>query len=263
MDSKYVGVFTCSACRKLSFLVMDLVSQVSDLKNYIQDLKDHDLSMKIELQRFKSENGNLKQKVSNLENVNGDLQKLIETMSECDTGPNKPDPSTSYPYVVDNGCVPMFSTSNRFAALVEGERTAVGPPTVTAASTARHRQPLQRTTPKPVTVNVIGSSIVHGVAPLVQGQGFEATDYVFPGRTARQINGSLRNFPVSDITVLVAGSNSIVSQSVAQCKEEIRQVIDNLSRKRVNRTVIVAEIPLRHDTPALKSKIMDVNRFSQ
>ena len=146
-DSKYIGVFTCSACRKLPSLVMDLVSQVSDLKNYIQDLKDHDLSMKVELQRLKSENGNLKQKVVNFENVNGDLQKLIETMSECDTVPIKPDPSTSYPCVVDNGCVPMVSTSNRFAALVDGERAAVGPATVTAASTARHRQPLQRITP--------------------------------------------------------------------------------------------------------------------
>ena len=260
-DSKYIGVFTCSACRKLPSLVMDLVSQVSDLKNYIQDLKDHDLSMKVELQRLKSENGNLKQKVVNLENVNGDLQKLIETMSDCDTVPNKPDLSTPYPCVVDNGCVPMVSTSNRFAALVEGERAAVGPATVTTANTARHREPLQRTTPKPVTVNVIGSSIVRGVAPLVQGQGFEATGYVFPGRTARQINGSLRNIPVSDITVLAAGSNNIAGQPVAQCKEEIRQVIDNLSRKRVNQTVIMAEIPLRHDTPALNSKIMDVNQF--
>ena len=240
---------------------MDLVSQVSDLKNYIQDLKDHDLSMKVELQRLKSENGNLKQKVVNLENVSGDLQKLIETMSECDTVPNKPDPSTSYPCVVENGCVPMVSTSNGFAALVEGEHTAIGPATVTAASTARHRQPLQQTTPKPVTVNVIGSSMVRGVAPLVQGQGFEATGYVVPGRTARQINRSLRNIPVSDITVLAAGSNNIAVQSVAQCKEEIRQVSDNLSRKRVNRTCIMAEIPLRHDTPALNSKIMDVNQF--
>ena len=217
-DSKYIGVFTYSACRKLPSLVMDLVSQVSDLENYIQDLKDHDLSMKVELQRLKSENGNLKQKVVNLENVSGDLQKLIETMSECDTVPNKPDPYTSYPCVVENGCVPMVSTSNGFAALVEGEHTAIGPATVTAASTARHRQPLQQTTPKPVTVNVIGSSMVRGVAPLVQGQGFEATGYVVPGRTARQINRSLRNIPVSDITVLAAGSNNIAVQSVAQCK---------------------------------------------
>ena len=94
-----------------------------------------------------------------------------------------------------------------------------------------------------------------------KGQGFEATGYVFPGRTTRQINGSLRNILVSDITGLAAGSNNIAGQSVAQCKEEIRQVIDNLSRKRVNRTVIMAEISLRHDTPALNSKIMDINQL--
>ena len=123
---------------------MDLVSQVSDLKNYIQDLRHHDHPMK---QRLKSENGNLRQKVVNLENVNGDLQKLIETMSECDTVPNWPNPSTSYHCVVDSGCVPTVSTSNRFAALVEGEHPAVGPSTANAASTARHQQPLQRTTP--------------------------------------------------------------------------------------------------------------------
>ena len=112
-----------------------------------------------------------------------------------------------------------------------------------------------------MTVTVIGSSIVRGVAPLVQGQGFEATGYVFPGRTARQINGSLRNIPTSDIIVLAAGSNNIADQPVKQCIDEIRQVIDNLSRKRVNRTVIMAEIPLRHDKPVLNSKIMDVNKF--
>ena len=156
----------------------------------------------------------------------------------------------------------MVSTKNRYVPLdTEGDRAGVRPPTKKPAHAARHRQPQQRPTPKPVTVTVIGSSIVRGVAPLVQGQGFEATGYVFPGRTARQINGSLRNIPTSDIIVLAAGSNNIADQPVKQCIDEIRQVIDNLSRKRVNRTVIMAEIPLRHDKPVLNSKIMDVNKF--
>ena len=261
-DLKYVGVWACSDCRKLPSLVRDLVSQVSDLKTYIQDSKDHDQSLKAEIHRLKSENGNLKQKVINMENTNCELRKLIETMSECDTAPENLNPSLSIPRPVENVCVPMVSTKNRFVPLdMEGDRAGVSPPTEKPAHAARHRQPQQRPTPKPVTVTVIGSSIVRGVAPLVQGQGFEATGYVFPGRTARQINGSLRNIPTSDITVLAAGSNNIADQPVKQCIDEIRQVIDNLSRKRVNRTVIMAEIPLRHDRPALNSKIMDVNKF--
>ena len=233
------------------------MSQVSDLKTYIQDSKDRDQSLKAEIHRLKSENGNLKQKGINMENTNCELRNLIETMSECDTTPENLNPSLSIPRPVENVCVPVVSTKNCFVPLdTEGDPAGISPPTEKAAHAARHRQPHQRPTPKPVTVTVIGSSIVRGVALVVQGQGFEATGYVFPGRTAHQTNGSLRNIPTSDITVLTAESNNIADQPVKQCIDEIRQVIDNLSRKRVNWTVIMAEIPLRHDRPVLNSKIM-------
>ena len=58
-----------------------------------------------------------------------------------------------------------------------------------------------------------------------------------------------------------AGTNNIETQTTEQCKEEIRQTIDNVSRKRNNKTVIISKIPHRHDKPVLNSKIDAVNAY--
>ena len=55
-----------------------------------------------------------------------------------------------------------------------------------------------------VTVTVVCSSMVRGVAPLVDGNGFNATGFVYPGMTARQINARMRQIPSSDVTDLAA-----------------------------------------------------------
>ena len=171
-----------------------------------------------------------------------------------------------------DAAVPSVVTHNRYAALASLDVSASPSETLTSHATLRANhgshgtaRPQRRRTDKParkpVSVTLVGSSIVRGVAPLVHGQDLDASGSVFPGRTARQINAEIRNIPTSDITVLAAGTNNIGTQTLEQCKEEIRQITDKVSRKRNNKTVIMSVIPHRHDKPHLNSKIDTVNTF--
>ena len=187
--------------------------------------KNRDLNKEISLLR--TENGNLQQKIANLNEHNWELQKLIETMSEQPRMP--PGPSgivLSNPPISDHdAAVPLVITHNRYAPLASPDVSA--PPSETLTSHAPPRahhgnhgtaRPQWRRTDEParkyVPVTIVGSSIVRRVAPLVYGQDIDASGYVFPGRTARQINAELRNIPTSDITVLAAGTNNLETQTL-------------------------------------------------
>ena len=154
----------------------------------------------------------------------------------------------------------MSESQNRYAALAAPDDGQTGP---RPATTSQHPQPscAKRPTPKPVTVTIVGSSIVRGVALLVHGNDCDASGYVYPGRTARPINAQIKHIPSSDVTVIAAGTNNIDSQPLGQCKEEIRQIIDNVSCKRRDKIVIMSRIPPRHDKPSLNKKIHEVNDF--
>ena len=121
--------------------------------------------------------------------------------------------------------------------------------------------PCKKTHPKASYCHDCGSSIVRGVALLVHGNDCDASVYVYPGRTERQINAQIKHIPSSDVTVIAAGANNIDSQPLGQCKEEIRQIIDNASCKRRDKIVIMSRIPPRHDKPFLNKKIHEVNDF--
>ena len=105
--------------------------------------------------------------------------------------------------------------------------------------------------------------------PLVDGEQSDGSTidemgYAYPGRTARQINARLRyHTPPSDVMVLAAGTNNITSQSVPEIKEEIRQTIENASRKWKNSHVIMCCIPHRHRGNRLQinSKIDEINSY--
>ena len=104
---------------------------------------------------------------------------------------------------------------------------------------------------------------MRGVAPLVHGGEFCADGFVYPGSTARQINGRIKDIPSADVTVIAAGTNNIERHSVSECSEEIRQVIENTARKRLGKTVIMSQIPHRYVKPELNNKIDQVNMFIQ
>ena len=262
-NAKYIGVWTCIHCRKLPLLLSGLKSDAVVMKSSLQDVLNNEEALREEIRNLKAENGKLKQKVNMLERNNGDLRKLIETMS--DTTHDNPLPvrdqlrssaqRINQPRVADISAS-NIPTSNRYAALASVAEEPVAPAPAPALPRARSE------TPQPATnVTVIGSSIVRGVAPLVHGGSFEATGFVYPGQTARQINAKIRHIPPSEVTVLAAGTNNIEYQPLEQCKKELSQIIDNVARKRDGKFVIMGKIPQRQDKPHLNSKIDRVNQF--
>ena len=256
-DRRYVGVWTCVSCRGLPALVLNLQTQMNDVLTSIATYQRNDVAQKDELNRLKLENNKLMQKVSNLQNTNSDLTKLIETMSDISTphisessnAELSPDVSISVP------------TNKKFAPLSQLPQDDIPSDLPRQSQRKRVRfSEVPRQTKPPVSVTVIGSSIVRGVAPVLnKSKDYNVDGFVFPGRTAKQINSTLRSIPKSDITVLSAGSNNIEAQPVKDCVDEVRKVVDNISPKRHIRTVIMCQIPHRYDKPQLNKKINEVN----
>ena len=243
-------------------------AQITDLVGALEMSKNTDNSQKDEIGRLQSENNRLRQKVLNLEKNNKKLRKLIETMSDA-SPPGSVTSSASASAICSRPTIP---TSNRFDALARMSPTEVSdlPPTANRSPHAHHqlpnvsrpRGPSRPKNANPVPVTVIGSSIVRGVGPFLNhSKDHDAVGYVYPGRTARYINGCLKNIPESDITVLSAGSNNIENQSVKDCAEEIRQTIDNISRKSRGKQVIMCQIPHLFGKTHLNHKIDAVNKL--
>ena len=114
-------------------------------------------------------------------------------------------------------------------------------------------------------VAVVGDSMTRGLAPQISwGGDFTATGYNYGGLTARQINGNIRNISdvsTSDVTVLFAGTNNALSQSLGQAKDELNQLIDNVSRKRKGKHVIMFTVPYNLKRPQLNFKIDQINNY--
>ena len=230
--------------------------------------KNNDTSQKDDIQRLKTENDRLRQKVTTMDNHNKELTKLIETMSDV----SPPGSVTSSASTNVNCDRPTISTSNRFDPLADMSPAEVSdipsrsdrPPVARnqLPHFPRPRGPARREKTNPVPVTVVGSSMVRGVGPFFNhSKDHDAVSFVYPGRTAKYINGRLKDIPESDITVLSAGSNNIEKQSVKDCAEEIRQTIDNISRKRRGKHVIMCQIPHRFDKIHLNNKIDVVNQL--
>ena len=234
-------------------------------------MRSNEATLRGEILNLRAENGNLKLKVNHLEDDNTELKKLIETMSVIPdqdaylNGQHMPKATKPHQSGRDRGATHgadvtvKIPTSNRYAALAS---VAEEVPATAAASARARAQPAPREPPRrAISVTVIGSSIVRGVAPLVHGGTFDATGHVYPGQTASQINARIRHIASSDVTVLAAGTNDIEHQTLDQCKNELAKTIDNVARKRERDIVIMGKIPKRHDKPELNTKIDYVNKF--
>ena len=275
-DSDYQGVWCCNSCRILPTSIQNLVTQIESLVSSVKSIECREVALKAEVQQLKAENGNLRSKLEHTVQHANDLAKLVETMSfspmdstivsdarnsDGPTSHQAPMPSPEQPHIT----VP---TANRFEVLSDAVETqqprqshiphtrASHPGTVTSSA-----ERVGSSTCATTTGTVIGSSIVRGVAPHVHGRGFDATGFVYPGRTARQINACIRKIPLNEITVLAAGTNNIEQQTVTECTKELHQIIDNVSRKRRGKTVIMSQLPYRFDKPELCCKIDQVNDF--
>ena len=213
LQSDYVGVCACEACRKLLSIVHNLHDQLSDL---LKVTKANDALSQDEISKLKTENGNLRTKINQLEEINDDLRKLISTLTDSSAHSaswSKSDHDVGTPW-------PLIPTSNRFSVLqtmaddtsednhLPHINSRVSPnPRLHRTSPTPHsnrmapkdKAPTQNPRPHrqsrshhphhgdpkdnvPTTVTVVGSSIVRGVAPLVNGREFDAVGFYCPGR---------------------------------------------------------------------------------
>ena len=267
-DSDYQGVWCCNSCRTLPKFIQNLSVQIESLVSCVKSIERREVALKTEVQQLKAENGNLRSKLAHTVQHANDLAKLVETMSFSTTNvssnilndaSNSDSPTSHQSFLPSPQPHITVPTANRFEALSD----AVQP-----QQRQRHMPHTRGNHPRTVTssaddatITVIGSSIVRGVAPLVNGKGFDATGFVYPGCTARQINARIRDIPLSDVTVLAAGTNNIEQQTVTECTKELHQIIDNVARKRRGKTVIMSQLPYRYDKPELCDKIDQVNDF--
>ena len=279
-DTHYQGVWCCHSCRTLPKSIQGMTEQIELLISSLESIRNSEAALQAEVKLLKAENGNLPSKLSRVELHNSELGKLIETMSfpvssgthDRNQRDNIPTPNPSPPSQRPEPEQPWVSipTANRFQILSNpGAKPPSPARTQPLKQTTDMRSCLSRTVTSSagpsqhenITVTVIGSSIVHGVAPLVHGKGFDACGCVFPGCTARAINARIRNIPVTDVTVLAAGANNIETQTVEECSKEIYQTIDNVARKRRQKPVVMFLLPHRYDKPKLNHTIDAVNDF--
>ena len=141
------------------------------------------------------------------------------------------------------------TTENRFSALTELSDELSDTPAFNAAphqqppagnSTPRSRQ--SNNTIPGVDVDLILDSMGRGVAELADSESeaentdsqnkyhFNGFGYVYPGRTARDINKRIRNIDPATVTVISVGVNNVQNQSYEECTNELHQVFDNLSK---------------------------------
>ena len=109
----------------------------------------------------------------------------------------------------------------------------------------------------------MGDSMVQGMGSLVSwGGDFDACSYTYRGQTARQINGHIRDIDIAqyDAAVLYAGTNNTHDQPVAQCIEEMRQLTDNVARKRQGKPVLMCLLSRNLREP-VNDKIDQINDF--
>ena len=281
-DAQYQGVWCCNSCRTLPKYVQGMTEKIDLLVSSLESIQNTEAALRAEVQLLKAENGKLRSKLSHAEHHNNELAKLIETMSfpassGSGTSDRHEDSPTLNPYPPSQQhpsppepeqpwiTVP---TANRFELLNNSGVEQQSRPRSQSHTPQKRSNPSSTVTSSAgpsrhenITVTVIGSSIVRGVAPLVHGKGFDACGYVFPGCTAREINARIRHIPTSDVTVLAAGTNNIETQTIAECSKEVQQTIDNVARKRHHKTVIMSQLPHRFDKPKLNSKIDAVNSF--
>ena len=84
----------------------------------------------------------------------------------------------------------------------------------------------------------------------------------WPGKTAAQINSRIETIPPADVTVVSAGTCNIEKQNSIEVTSEIEKVIQNVSKLRPNKPVIMCQIPNRYGNKSyLNDKIDVVNSY--
>ena len=175
---------------------------------------------------------------------------------------------TKKPHKKSNGSesIANIECRNRFAVLQNSPQSSyvrtnnsTNDPAVSTTkkqkSAHRHRTEHRKTKPKPVSVKIIGASMVRGQGRLLNDtkQGVSACCYPNPGFTAEQIRDRLPGMisKHDDIVVLLGGTNNVTRDTVATCITEINSLIEDTKILNKRAHIIVCEIPLRFDDISL------------
>ena len=255
----------------------------------LQSLKAENSNQSEKIKVLESEKANLSQKVAHLEIVNKNMNKLIETLSSPPESPvqpaTTPSPQSNHEdsgeahrrdtssssnqedtgdtrrretsaqsddWVPGDG----VTTNNRFSAFNSTPDPHDSAPDLDASGPAT-------TEPEKIHVKVISSSMARGAAELLaEDKRFVTEGHIYPGECAKQINGHIRNISPSSVTVVQAGTIDADRSSAEECMQELRKVMDNISRKRKGKTVLMCELPQRQKRKQyLNGKIEKINKY--
>ena len=119
--------------------------------------------------------------------------------------------------------------------------------------------------PKPISVKIIGASMVRGQGKLLNDpkRGIQACCYPNPGYTAEQIQERLPGMisQSDDVVVLLGGTNNVPRDTVPECITKLNRLIDSAQYLNRRAHIAVSEIPIRFDDISLNDKIERLNVF--
>ena len=295
--NEYTGAWSCYDCRRLPALILALQSDVHTLRDSLSVTVDdnrhllsanNNLTQKV--QHLTNRNADLTKLIQSMSDNPSINQFEIPVADSQVFTPHTAVPRDTYsaPHFVATApnYVANVSTSNGYGVLADldsevsvnsafpaenigvlnhiphnlfGQNSTASQLNDNNTSSASR---LHSATKRRVDVSVIGSSMVRGVAEVLESDSnYDAAGYCYPSKTAGYINSQIRLIPATDITIVMAGTNDIQKRNAEDCKEEVRKVVDNISRKRQNQTVIICEMSHRYDKPYLNDKIDKVNSY--
>ena len=109
-DATYNGVWTCNHCRKMPLLLSDLKSEIVKLSSSLNNALTNEETLKDEIRKLKSDNGDLKKLIETMSDITSGNQHRVYTQSEGSATQHHEQPTTGLPAY-------NIGTSNRYAAL--------------------------------------------------------------------------------------------------------------------------------------------------
>ena len=293
---EYEGSWSCFQCRSLPSVVAQLQAQLVDISKALLCRENPDAASGVlkDNEELKSRNhllesqiSNHVQKINHLETVIVNQNKLIQSLafseSSQNTGTSPSNASSSSPTTshrrdtstspstrhhsrnssssdsASSSWIPAegIDTRNKFDLLSENSDS---PPSSESADPSTKEDKIRSN--ERIDLSIISASLGRGAAELLnKDPAYDAYGYVYPGESAKQVNGRIKNIPASELTAVLVGSIDVETKNLDDCKEEMRKVVDNISRKRKGKTVLMCEIPMRYNKKYLNTKIDQVNKY--
>ena len=294
----YEGSWTCFQCRGLPSIVAQLQAQLVDISKALMRRENSDDSSQLQKENddLRSRNTLLEsqhtghvQKINHLETVIENHNKMIQSLvfkeksspnplssenthgrdtshehtsrRETSTSPSPrhhsrnpgSSDSASSSWIAAEG----IDTQNKFDLLSDKSDSS---PSSESTDPSTEKDKIRSN--ERIDLSIISASLGRGAAELLnKDPAYDAYGYVYPGESAKQVNGRIKSIPASEVTAVLVGSIDAEMKNLDECKEEMRKVVDNISRKRKGKTVLMCEIPMRYRKKYLNTKIDQVNKY--